>query len=442
MAQVHKLQLYTPHEKQMQLHECTARFAIGSFGRQSGKSTCAINHLLKKAWERPGTSYWFVSPTFPQARVMYRRLVGMLWSCRDVMVKKNQTELRIKLINGSQIRFVSGEVMDNLRGETLDGCVIDEVREQHSDLWPMVIRPMLATTRGWCWFISTPSGFDHFYDLAQKAKDDPEWQLFTAPSTANPLFSLQEFEAAKKNMSEPQFAQEILAEFRSLLAGKVYFAFSDANKTETCPFSTGLWSPYHPVILGPDFNVSPMSWSISQHAYEKWWFFDEIRLTDSNTLEAAREFRDKMIVMKQNGWRAADPCVWICGDASGKSRSTKSNESDYDILKGVLKEAGITYRDMTPEANPSIKDRVNAFNAQLRNASGESSAFLHPTGAKWLAHDMERVLWKNGSDFTLDAGKDKMLTHMSDGAGYPVAMLTPVKSVRTVGKSRIISRSF
>lgn len=440
MAQTHKLILYTPHEKQLQLHQCKTRFAIGKFGRQSGKSTCAINELVKQAWIRPGTKYWFISPTFPQARVMYRRLVGMLWSCRDVMIKKNQTELRIKLVNNSEIRFVSGLVMDDLRGETLNGAVIDEVREQHPSLWPLVIRPMLATTKGWCWFISTPNGFDHFYDMAQAAAANADWTLFTAPSTANPLFTQAEADAAMGSMSEPQYAQEILAEFRSLLAGKVYFAFSDANKTDQCPFATGKYSPYHPVILGPDFNVNPMSWSMSQHVYEKWWYFDEVRLTDSNTIEAAKELRDKLIIMKENGWRAPDPCILICGDASGKARSTKSNESDYDILKGTLKEAGLSYRDITPEANPSIKDRVNAMNAQLKNAKGEANMFCHPTGAKWLIHDFERVLWKNGSDFTLDAGKEKMLTHMSDGAGYPVAELTPVKSVRTVGKTKIIAR--
>ena len=122
-----ELVLYRPHSMQMKLHQCETRFAVASFGRQSGKSTYGINELLRWAWEKPGTRYWFVSPTFPQARVMYRRLIGMLWPVADVMLKKNQTELRVKLVNQSEIRFVSGEVLDNLRGETLNGAIIDEV---------------------------------------------------------------------------------------------------------------------------------------------------------------------------------------------------------------------------------------------------------------------------------------------------------------------------
>lgn len=440
--EIHKLVLYTPHAKQLELHNCKKRFAIASFGRQSGKSTCAINHMLKSGWENPGTKYWFVSPTFAQSKVMYRRLYAMLWTCRDVMLRKSDTELRINLINGSELRFVSGEVLDNLRGETLDGAIIDEVREQHSELWPMVIRPMLATTKGWCWFVSTPNGYDHFYDLAQKAKEDPDWELFTAPSTANPLFSIEEFEAAKRTLSEPQFAQEILAEFRSLLAGKVYYAYSDANLTEECPFMAGRqWSPYHSVILGPDFNVNPMRWNLGQFAYNKFWWFDEIHLNDSNTPEAAGLLRDKIMIMRDQGFRSMEAEVVICGDASGNARSTKGNDSDYDIIKQVLKASGIRYRDVTPEANPSIKDRVNAVNAKLKSASGEIGMFIHKTNCRYLIKDFERVVWKPGNDFILDPGKDRQLTHSSDGAGYPVHHFCPIKAVRSVGKMTVLTRT-
>lgn len=446
MIQRRVLTLYTPHEKQMLMHLCKTRFMVGSWGRQSGKSTGALNHILNCAWKNPNTRYWFVSPTYPQARVMYRRLVGMLWSCRDALVKKNQTELRVKLLNGSEIRFVSGEVFDNLRGETLNGCVIDEVRDQHPDLWPMVIRPMLATTRGWCWFISTPNGFDHFYDLAQFGIEgvtrDPAWSFMSAPSTANPLFTLEEFEAAKRNMAEAQFAQEILAEFRDLTSGKAYMTFGQHNLSETCPFMPDkLWSPYHSVVLGADFNLSPMSWHLGQLGYEQWWWFDEIHLINSHTMEAAEQLRDKLLMMIDQGFRA-DPHLIICGDATGKATQRTSNKSDYDILKMVLKDAGITYRDRTPESNPSVKDRVNSVNTKCKDASGATTLFMHPIYCPALKKDMERVVWKPGADFILHPGTDKMLTHASDSIGYPICELTPVKMVRARPKNIVIARGF
>ena len=178
MLQKRILRLYTPHEAQLEIHKCQKRFRVASFGRQSGKSTLTINELLAKAWQSPSTRYWYVSPTFSQALQQYRRAVGMLMSCGDAMLKKNQTELRIKLINQSELKFVSGEVLDNLRGETLHGVGIDEVRDQHPDLWPMVIRPMLTTTKGFAIFISTPNGFDAMFQTQSYIPSIPKAHLY------------------------------------------------------------------------------------------------------------------------------------------------------------------------------------------------------------------------------------------------------------------------
>lgn len=436
-----KLILYRPHEEQLKLHQSPKRFNVAAFGRQSGKSTGALNHMLKCAWEKPNTKYWFISPTFPQARKMYRRLVGMLWKSRGVMIKKNQTELRIKLINNSEIVFVSGGVFEDLRGETLDGVVIDEVREQHPDLWPMVIRPMLATTMGWAWFISTPNGFDHFYDMSKYCEKDDDWGFFSAPSTANPLFTKEEAIAAQKSMTEAQYAQEILAEFRDLTSGKAYMSFGRHNHALECPFAAGkLWSPYHSVIMAPDFNLSPMAWNLGQVAADRWWWFDEIHLERSHTLEAAMVLRDRILIMIDGGFRAT-PHVIICGDATGKATQRSSNQSDYDILKAVLRAAGITFRDDTPEANPSIKDRVNAVNIKCRNARGETDLFVHPEKCPHLVTDLERVVWKVGADFTLDPGKKRERTHNSDGIGYAVHELTPVKAIRGTAVQKVLQRT-
>jgi hypothetical protein len=199
------------------------------------------------------------------------------------------------------------------------------------------------------------------------------------------------------------------------------------------------WSPYHSIVLGMDFNLSPMSFSLGQVAADKWYWFDEVRLENSHTMEAAKELRDKILFMKSLGYRGT-PDLVLCGDATGKATQRSSNQSDYDIVKTVLKEAGISYRDETPESNPSIKDRVNAVNAKCRDAKGEVSLWVNPTKCPWLVKDLERVVWKPGADYTLDPGPKKMLTHSSDSIGYAISQLTPVRGVRDVGKTRVIQR--
>lgn len=330
-----RLILYKPHFMQLKMHNSLARFRVAAFGRQSGKSTFAINEITKRAWENPGTRYWFLSPTYDQAKGQYRRLTGMLYPCREVMVKNNMSELRVKLINNSEIVFKSGEVLDNLRGETLHGAIIDEVREQHRDLWPMVIRPMLTTTKGWAAFISTPNGFDAFYDLFQRAERGDGWEAFQAPSTCNPAFTQDEFDSARKEMSEAEFAQEYLAEFRDLTAGRAYINFGQHNHVFQSPFcSFAEWHPSLPIIVAMDFNLSPMAWTLGQRRADDFYWGDEIFLRNSHTQEAVQ-----VLIEKVRGHKVG---VELVGDATGKAgQRAAAGKSDYDIICRALSDAGI-----------------------------------------------------------------------------------------------------
>lgn len=428
------LKLYSPHAKQAEFHNAKTRYRVACFGRQAGKSTACLNELVKRAWDNPGTTYWYVSPTYDQAKVQYRRLVGMLWPASQVLLKKNQTELRVKFINQSQIRFVSGETGQRLRGETLNGAVIDEVRDQDRDLWPQVIRPMLTTTRGWAAFVSTPSGHDHFFDLAERAMKDPDWTFLAAPSTCNPLFTHEEMLAAKQELSEPEFRQEIMAEFVDLHRGKAYLSFGAYNLKETNPFCHNgeRLSPYLPITLGLDFNVNPMHWTLGQQRNEDFYWFDEIHIANTNTQECARELVAKI--------GSHPPGVVLCGDSSGNSRHTSASESDYVIVCQALDAAGIKWTNRTPDSNPPVKERVNTVNAKLKSADGSVHMWLNPITCPKLKRDLERVSWKEGAQTILDQTTDSSLTHASDSIGYPVVALSPMQVSGAVGVTRVIYR--
>lgn len=417
------LKLYSPHREQLAFHSSNARYRVASWGRQSGKSTACLNDLLKRAWENPGTVYWYVSPTFDQARTQYRRLVSMLMSCPELMRKKNQTELRVKLINHSEIVFKSGEVGENLRGATLHGAVIDEVRDQSPELWPMLIRPMLTTTKGWAAFVSTPRGFDAFYDLAERARTEKDWAFFSAPSTCNPLFTEEEFEAAKREMSEAEFAQEILAEFRDLHSGSAYVNFGEENLKDENPWapSGSLVQPWQSVIVALDFNLSPMAWTLGQQFGESTYWFDELWLKKSHTQEAALELvaRLKRLNIKAN------PQVILIGDATGHAgQRAAAGKSDYAILEEILSSAGISYENRTPDSNPAVRDRVNIVNARLKAADGTRHLFVNSKTCPNLKRDLQRVSWKPGGSHTLDQTSNPDLTHSSDGVGYVLCVLT------------------
>ena len=414
-----KLQLYKPHELQRRFHNSKKRFRVAATGRQMGKSTMANMEMLKQAWENPNTQYAFISPVFSQAKEQFRRMIACL--PLEVIARKSDTELRINLINGSIMEYLSGDNPHSLRGKTLHGVLIDEVRDQNPELWSQVIRPMISTTKGWAVFISTPAGFNSFYDLAQKAKEDPDWEFFTGPSTCNPLFTQEEFEAAKKEMSENEFKQEILADFLDLNSGSAYMNFTEENLRETSPFCQGLYSPYLPILVAMDFNITPLSWAIGQERNGVFYFFDEIWLNNSNTQEASLELISRLKQMDLK----AKPKLVIVGDATGNARQrAAAGKSDYAIVTEMLTEANISFSNRSPEANPFVKDRVNTMNTKLCDASGTRSLFIHPTRCPMLKKDLQRVSWKAGASFTLDQTTDPMLTHISDAVGYAVCELS------------------
>lgn len=66
----------------------------------------------------------------------------------------------------------------SLRGTGLDFAVLDECAYMQAELWPEVVRPMLADREGRALLSSTPRGFNHFYDLHQESKSRSEWAAF------------------------------------------------------------------------------------------------------------------------------------------------------------------------------------------------------------------------------------------------------------------------
>jgi hypothetical protein len=185
-----------------------------------------------------------------------------------------------------------------------------------------------------------------------------------------------------------------------------------------------------------------MAWTLGQTRADDWYFFDEIHLKNSHTQEAALELAEKIIMMKAQGHRA-EPNLIICGDATSKAgQRAAAGQSDYDILKAILKSKGITFRDETPESNPAVKDRVNAVNSKCKDASGKVHLWVNPRTAPNLKTDLERVVWKPGANATLDEGANRERTHASDSIGYPINALTPVRGVREVGTTKIIHRIF
>src|SRR3990167_3089737 len=237
---------------QLEVAKDEHRFKVICAGRRSGKSVLARLTLLKWALEKAGT-YYLVSPTYRQAKSIHwtelRKEVP-----RDWVLKKNEVELSITLKNGSIIELKGAENPDALRGVKLRGLVIDEIASIRNWewLWSEVLRPTLTDYQSPALFISTPKGYNHFYELYQAGQidnGDGGYKSWRFTSYDNPYIPKGEIDNAKKELTGDTFQQEYMADFRKY-TGLVYKEFQrEVNVIEpfTIPES---WELYRAIDFG------------------------------------------------------------------------------------------------------------------------------------------------------------------------------------------------
>jgi phage FluMu gp28-like protein len=200
-----------PRQKEILTHP--ARFKIVSCGRRFGKSRMAAYKLIIDSISKSDGTYFLVSPNYKETKVIWRMLKKYM--PEQAINKVMEGDLYIELKNGSVIFARSGDDPDALRGEGLDGLVLDEAAFLKEEVWGQVLRPALADKQGWAIIISTPKGKNYFYQLFLRGLDESqtEYKSFQYPSWANPLLKPTEIEEMRKSMPEISFRQEVMAEF-------------------------------------------------------------------------------------------------------------------------------------------------------------------------------------------------------------------------------------
>jgi hypothetical protein len=126
-------------------------------------------------------------------------------------------------MNGSRIRLFGGDSPDSLRGNYLDGVIIDEMADTKPSLWGEVIRPLLSDRRGWAVFIGTPKGHNTFYDIYQYATLNPnEWYSKVLRASQTNIIDQEELDDALKLMTIDQYQQEFECSFEAAILGAIY----------------------------------------------------------------------------------------------------------------------------------------------------------------------------------------------------------------------------
>ena len=214
---------YAPREQQIAIHNAidASRFTVVVAHRRMGKTVSAINHLIKAAIEcdKPNPRFAYIAPTYGQAkRVAWDYLQEYT---RPLGATYNVSELRADFW-GRRISLYGSDNPDSLRGQYFDGVVIDEVGDQNPKIWNEIVRPALADRLGWALFIGTPKGNNHFYELRNRAADEPDWKLLEFRASETGVLPADELKAALKEMGQDKYDQEFECSFNAAVEGSYY----------------------------------------------------------------------------------------------------------------------------------------------------------------------------------------------------------------------------
>jgi hypothetical protein len=231
---------YRPRPPQLQIHEAVNehRFTVVVAHRRMGKTVSAILHLIDAALnnQQANPRYAYIAPTYAQAkRVAFDYLVEYT---RPLGAKVNIAELRVDFL-GRRISLYGSENGDSLRGQYFDGVVLDEIGDQNPKIWNEILRPALADRKGWCLFIGTPKGNNHFADFKERALTADGWKFLEFKASETGILDHQELAAAKAEMGEDKYRQEFECSFDAPVEGAYYGQLlneaDEQNRVTTIP---------------------------------------------------------------------------------------------------------------------------------------------------------------------------------------------------------------
>ena len=399
---------------QGEVFNCDKRFRVLVAGRRFGKSYLSCIELLKGAIAKPGETFFYCAPTYRMAKDIawkaLKKLVPKVW-----IAAKNETDLRLDLVNGSSIELKGTENAMALRGRSLSGVVLDEAAFMGSEVWFEVIRPALADKQGWALFISTPDGTaSWFYDLWCYVASDPteEWKRWSFTTIEGGNVPAEEVEAARAQLDERTFKQEFEASFENL-TGLVAISFGDDNISEKAKDIS-----VSPILLGVDFNVDPMSGICAVKDGENLYVFDEVMLTGgATTWDFAEE------VVRRYG---VDRRVIACPDPTGGARKTAGvGATDHSILR----RSG--FNVSSPRAPWKIRDKITAVNTALLDASGDRRTYIHPR-CKQLIKSLRTLTYAPNTGLP---NKNLGVDHAFDAFGYLCLQQFNLAKPETLGQT-------
>jgi hypothetical protein len=345
---------YRPRSVFEDFHDRKERWAVIVAHRRCGKTVACINDLIVKALleNKQHAQYAYIAPFYSQAKSVAWRYLERF--SEPVLAKANQSELWVELINGARIRLFGADNPDALRGNFLDGVVMDEMADMKPSVWGEIIRPLLADRLGWATFIGTPKGHNAFYDIYNEATKKPNWYVKVLRADQTMLLPQSELDDAKATMSDNQYEQEFLCSFEAAILG-AYYGQEMRRITDLDRITTVDYDPMFPCHTAWDLGFNDST--------AIWWFqvvYGEIRVLDHHSSNGqAVPYYTGLLAQKEDEFGYKYGFHYLPHDARAKTLASGGKS----IIEQISAKIDIKHLKIVP--NLSIQDGIQATRLAL-----------------------------------------------------------------------------
>lgn len=387
-------------DPQQQVADSRARFKVLITGRRFGKTHLCIREICRHATQ-PGAKVFYVAPSYRQAKqIAWEDLKERLRPLRWIQ-KINETDLSIKLVNGSIIALRGADNYDSLRGVKLTYCVMDEIADIEAKAWYEVLRPTLSDTGGGALFCGTPKGRGNWaFDLYTHAGTDKSWGRWQFTTLDGGFIPEDEILQAQSDLDEMTYRQEYLGSFETY-SGAIYYKFDAEHNVKRLQYD-----PASVLHIGADNNVDPHMACVAVKTKTGIHLIDEISIRGSSTEILCQEIRNRY---------PTNPITMYPDPAGNQRRTSAGGRTDITIMQN----AG--FRVLARHRHPPVKDRINAVNSLLCSQAGDRRLTMDPK-CRNVIQSLSRQIYKPGTQIPDDGD----LSHMADAVGYMVEFLFPV----------------
>ena len=416
---------YKPHKGQQRIHNIDPkkRFIVACCGRRWGKSLMSAREAEALVTQKD-KNIWIVAPTYSTSERIFRIVY-------EDLIIKHKLPTRRKSLNDQYIEFEWGSIIEGKSAEHPESCIgagndlviIDEASKMNlKKMFEMYLRPTLSDTKGRCIMISTPEGYDGFYEYFLHAQRSESWVAFNSPSWENE-FSFPEGEndfdlkEARETMTKEVFDQEFGAEFTAL-SGRVYDDFS--RRTHVGHYS---YNPMLPVYLCVDFGYRMPACLFFQNVKVGEKGKDHIFIIDEIIHEKNLKISELCYAIQAKNYRLHR----IFGDPAGYQMQSSVGMGEADIFRQIIGQPVICRRD---KVSRSIQSGISHVRGFIRSADGDIRLHIDKK-CKGIIEDFESYRYpehKEGSNLKNEPLRNGINDHGMDCIRYGIIGLHPIRN--------------